>query len=227
MTSKVLLIEDDPNLGMLLKENFEGKGFVMDWCKDGQEGTDRFRSGTYDICIIDVMLPRKDGFTVAREIRGMNEQVPFIFLTAKSMSDDRHRGFELGADDYVTKPFSAYELYLRVKAILKRTGPPKEEVTEPVKLGRYEFDPGKRILRLDQEERKLSAKESELLHILQLNRNRLVNRSTILLKVWGNDDFFTSKSMDVYLTKLRRLLRDDPSLEIQNAYGAGFKLIEK
>jgi DNA-binding response OmpR family regulator len=225
-TVNILMVEDDPHLGYLLKENFEGKGFLIHLCKDGMEGYDAFRSYQFGLCILDVMLPKKDGFALAREIRHTNQSMPIIFLTARSMQEDKLHGFELGCDDYITKPFSAQELLMRIKAILKRTTPPLQNQKKPVyQLGDYTFDYNNRLLIFSGEARKLSTKESELLKLFCSNMNSLLLRNLILTKVWGSDNYFASKSMDVYLSKLRKLLREDPRVEIQNLHGTGFKLM--
>lgn len=228
--NNVLLIEDDTNLGLLLKENFDNKGLRVHWCKDGEEGVNAFYANQFDICILDVMLPKKDGFSISKELRKIDRGIPFIFLTARSLSEDKYKGFDLGCDDYVTKPFNAQELYLRIKAILKRaqvsSGQAQVE-QELLRIGKFTFDYEKRLLIIDENIRKLSSKEAELLHLMATSKNRLINRRQILLSVWGNDDYFASKSLDVYMTKLRKLMKDDPCIEFLNAYGSGYKLIEK
>lgn len=222
---KILFVEDDHNLGMLLKENLNHKGYETIWCKDGEEGISRFKSDTFNLCILDVMLPSKDGFSLSKEIKDINMGIPIIFLTARSMQDDRIKGFELGCDDYITKPFSTQELCLRINAILKRANAPMPGVIKCFQLGKFLFDHTKMTLQIGDEVRKLSSKESELLYILSNYKNELVQRSVILEKVWGNDDYFSAKSMDVYISKIRKMLKDDSSVEILNAYGIGFKLI--
>lgn len=224
--SKILFVEDDANLGMLLKENMEHKGFDIEWCRNGEEGVMKFIPGMYSICILDVMLPRKDGFQVCKEIRKKDPEVPFLFLTAKSLQEDRIKGFELGCDDYITKPFSTQELYMRINAILRRTEKATDNQENVVlKIGGYTFDYVAMTLNYNGSADKLSAKECELLYILASNSNQLVNRTEILKKVWGNDDYFSAKSMDVYISKIRKKLKADPSIEILNAYGIGFKLL--
>lgn len=223
--TKILFVEDDQNLGLLLKENLHNKGFDVTWCKDGYEGMKTFAKSEFDLCILDVMMPLKDGFTLSKEIRAVNGDVPIIFLTARSMHEDKIHGLEIGGDDYITKPFSTQELLLRINAILRRTQH-KTAVNEKVKqVGKYLFDHKKMTLQAGEEVKRLSSKEADLLCILIQNREELVPRSIILNKVWGNDDYFSAKSMDVYISKIRKLLRDDPRIEILNAYGSGFKLI--
>lgn len=221
---KILFVEDDHNLGMLLKENLKNKGYETTWCRDGEEGIDRFRRDKFNLCILDVMLPYKDGFSLSKEIKQINTNIPIIFLTARCLQDDRIKGFELGCDDYITKPFSTQELCMRIGAILKRSNGHVSQ-TKHFQLGKFLFDATKMTLQIGEEQRKLSSKESELLHILSENKNELVQRNTILEKVWGNDDYFSAKSMDVYISKIRKMLKSDPSVEILNAYGVGFKMI--
>ncbi len=225
MKTKILFVEDDSNLGLLLKENLDNKGFETDWRKDGNDGLSAFRQNKYSLCILDVMMPAKDGFVLSKEIRAIDSEVPIIFLTARARDEDKIKGFEHGGDDYVTKPFSAQELYLRINAILKRVQPKNAMPTKTVSIGKYKFDYNKMSLYINDDVKKLSSKEADLIHILTLNRNELVPRNVILEKVWGNDDYFTAKSMDVYMSKIRKLLKDDPDIEILNAYGVGFKLI--
>ena len=223
--TRILFVEDDPNLGLLLKENLDNKGFETTWCKNGDEGITAFTKHEFDICILDVMLPVMDGFTLSKEIRAINNDIPVIFLTARSMHEDRIHGLEIGGDDYITKPFSTQELYLRINAILRRTQNKTSLQVKVEKIGRYLFDHKKMTLRLGDDTRRLSSKETELLCILIQNKEELVPRSVILNKIWGNDDYFSAKSMDVYISKIRKMLKDDPGIEILNAYGSGFKLI--
>ncbi len=224
--TRILFVEDDANLGLLLKENLDNKGFEVRWCKDGASGLEAFMNKEYDLCILDVMLPVKDGFTLSKEIRAINNDMPIIFLTARALHEDRIHGLEIGADDYITKPFSTQELYLRINAILRRTQNKTTLFSEKVnKVGRYLFDYTKMTLQIGDEVRRLSSKEADLLCILIRNREELVPRSVILNKVWGNDDYFSAKSMDVYISKIRKMLKEDPGIEILNAYGTGFKLI--
>lgn len=222
---KVLFVEDDPNLGLLLKENLVNKGYDVTWCKDGASGAAMFASQKFSLCIFDVMLPNTDGFELAKQVKSMDEHVPIIFLTARSMHEDKMKGFELGCDDYITKPFSTQELCMRMNAILKRVQTKLVTKAKVFSLGKFTFDYSKMLLQLADESTKLSSKESELLYILSINKNELVPRNTILEKVWGNDDYFSAKSMDVYISKIRKMLKGDTDIEILNAYGIGFKLI--
>jgi len=225
---RVLLVEDDPNLGTLLNEYLNAKNFTSELYKNGQEGFDAFIKNQYDICILDVMMPIKDGFTLAKDIRKINPDVPVIFLTAKSMKEDKIEGFNLGADDYMTKPFSMEELLMRLKAIIKRTrGKNKVAQQEVFEVGKFEFNYKLQRLRWDDQERKLTSKENELLRMLAMNLNDILDRSQALLAIWGDDSYFNSRSMDVYITKLRKYLKPDESVEIMNIHGKGFKLIVK
>jgi len=226
MKTKVLFIEDDHNLGRLLKANLEMKGLDVTWAQNGREGLDLFAAGAFNLCIIDVMMPLVDGFSVAREIRTVDPDVPIIFLTARSRDEDKIAGFEAGCDDYVTKPFNPQELYLRILAILKRMQQPDEEPCVIV-IGNFTFDSKQMLLESAEEKYKLSAKDVELLQILASNRNKFVPRNVILEHVWGGDSYFSSKSMDVYISKLRKYLKSDPAIEILTAYGGGYKLIVK
>ncbi len=226
---KLLLVEDDPNLGNLLVEYLRAKGYEADLRTDGQQGRNAYDKGGYDLLILDVMMPIKDGFTLAREIREKDASTPIIFLTAKSMKQDTIQGFQHGADDYLTKPFSMEELLLRVSAVLRRAkgAEPKAPEPEEYRLGASNFEPRKQVLRTPQGERKLTTKESELLRLLCANRNDVLERSVALNAVWGNDSYFNGRSMDVYIAKLRKYLREDPSVEIINVHGKGFRLIAK
>lgn len=223
---KILIVEDDENLGYLLKENLESKGFLVSICNDGKKGIRMFNQEIFQLCILDVMLPLKDGFTIAKEMRALRENVPIIFLTSRSMELDKIKGFEIGCDDYITKPFSIMELILRMNAILKRTNvrDPKSKA-DVFNIGKYVFYYTERKLKFpDQSEKTLSVKETELLRIFCEKENELIHRNYLMNKVWGSDDYFIAKSMDVFITRLRKLLKSDSNLEIQNIYGTGFKL---
>ena len=225
---KILLVEDDPNLSLVLQDYLEMMDYDITLCRNGKEGLDAFRIGKFNLCILDIMMPVMDGFTLAEEIKQINESVPIVFLTAKSLKEDRIKGFRLGCDDYIMKPFSTEELSLRIQAILKRcmaqsASPLKEE--EPVyQIGSYSFDHKNMILRIEKKERVLTRKENALLKLLFENRNKLLTREIALKSVWGNDDYFIGRSMDVFITKLRKYLQDDPSITITNVHGTGFKL---
>jgi DNA-binding response OmpR family regulator len=225
--AKILLTEDDPNLGMLLQEYLQAKGFTTDLAKNGEQGLNFFlEKGGYDMCIFDVMMPKKDGFSLAKEIRMKDKDVPIIFLTAKSMKEDAIHGFKVGADDYITKPFSMEELLMRMKAILRRINKQEPDIqVNNFKIGAYDFDSQTNNLIINDSQNKLTTKESELLKLLCQNKNQSVSRSFALKLIWGDDSYFNARSMDVYITKLRKHLKGDPSLQIMNMHGEGFKLI--
>lgn len=222
---KILLCEDDENLGMLLREFLQAKGFVADLFPDGEAGYKAFVKGQYDLCVLDVMMPKKDGFELAREIRNVNAEVPLIFLTAKSLKDDVLEGFKIGADDYITKPFSMEELVSRIGAILRRVKGKKEKEITMYRLGKFTFDTQKQVLIADGKTQKLTTKESELLALLCAHVNEVLERNYALKTIWIDDNYFNARSMDVYITKLRKHLKEDPSVEIINIHGKGYKLI--
>jgi two-component system, OmpR family, response regulator len=227
--TKLLLVEDDPNLGNLLADYLRAKGYETELRTDGMQGWQAFQKGKFDLLILDVMMPLKDGFTLARDIRKKDAEVPIIFLTAKSMKQDTIQGFQSGADDYITKPFGMEELLLRVGAVLRRTkgAVPKVEEPEHYHIGATFFEPRKQLLRTPAGERRLTTKESELLRLLCAQRNDVLERSKALLEVWGSDSYFSGRSMDVYIAKLRKYLASDPRVEILNVHGKGFRLITK
>jgi two-component system OmpR family response regulator len=224
---KILLVEDDMNLGNLLQDSLEIKNYDVVLKRNGEDAFNDFKVNKYDMCILDVMMPKKDGFTLAKDIRRMNANVPIIFLTAKVMKEDTIEGLKLGADDYLTKPFSMEELTLRMENIFKRM--PKAEVSSQNKfrIGRFDFDNTLRTLRLDDKEVKLTTKESELLKMLAIYIDRVLEREVALNAVWGTDSYFAGRSMDVYIAKLRKYLKDDSNVEILNIHGTGFKMIIK
>jgi len=222
---KVLLVEDDASLGFVVQDILKTEGYIVHLATDGAEGLQKFSSQTYDLCLLDVMLPKKDGFTLARDIRKQNDTVPIIFITAKGMSQDKIEGFKSGADDYITKPFSQEEMLLRVKAILKRSGKQQEESSlKKYSLGKFEFDIENYVLTGLGEERKLTKKEADLLRILCEHRGKVVERELAATLVWGESSYFVGRSMDVFITRLRKYLKDDPSVSISNIHGVGFKL---
>ncbi len=224
---RVLLAEDDRNLGTILKSYLEAKGYPATLCVNGQEAFVEFNKHDYDFCIVDVMMPVKDGFTLAKEIRNIDKKVPILFLTAKSMQEDKLRGFELGADDYLTKPFNMEELLARMEAILRRIRNDEKQGPEGdvYKLGKMEFNFVRQTLSLDKEEVKLTSKEAALLKLLCQNLNQVVDRSVALNRIWFDDSYFNARSMDVYITKLRKYLKMDPTVELINVHGVGFKLV--
>lgn len=219
--NKILLVEDDVDLGCVLKQFIELSDFKVILCYNGREGLRAFKEDDYDLCVLDVRLPEMDGFTLAREIKKINKNVPFIFLTARKQKPDRIKGLELGADDYICKPFEADELLLRIKNIIRRTGKGGYEVFQ---IGSHEMDIHNLILKKDNMEKRLTVKEAELLRFLYINRNRLVKRSDILIKIWGQDDYFLGRSMDVFISRLRKLFQDDEHVTLENVRGIGFKL---
>ena len=225
--TKLLLAEDDPNLGKLLKEYLDAKGYDAKLAVNGKEGFDFFKKGKFDLCLLDVMMPVKDGFTLAKEIRTMNAEIPIVFLTAKSMKEDAIEGFKMGADDYITKPFSMEELLARLKAILRRTKVQnlKENIETKFTIGKYLFDYESQSLAIGKKKLKITSKESDLLKLLCININSVLERQFALNSIWHDDSYYNSRSMDVYIGKLRKLLADDPKVEILNIHGKGFKLL--
>ncbi len=226
--TKILIVEDDKNMGYLLKENMKLAGFDPVLCTDGVEGLNTFRSDDFDLCILDIMLPRKDGIKLAKEIKKTNKEIPIIFLTAKSLDEDKIAGFKAGCDDYVTKPFNIEELLLRIQVILNRKySSEHEKKPETLTFGNFSLNCEERILNFGNTSNNLSTKESELIKVLAINKNKVVSRSKILIAVWGRDDYYVSKSLDVYLNKIRKLLCDDTNIELINVHGFGYKLLVK
>ena len=222
----ILLAEDDDNLGLLLQQFLKSKGFTVELARNGKHAYEKFNDGHFDFCIFDVMMPEMDGFTLAKEVRLVDPKVPILFLTAKSMKEDKLEGFESGADDYLTKPFVMEELLARLNAILRRSnGDEEKEDDEFQTIGNIKYDPVSRILHLKDEDKKLTTKEGQLLHLLCKNRNDVLDRQAALRAIWGDDNYFNGRSMDVYIAKLRKLLKEDERIEILNIHGKGFKLI--
>ncbi|MBK6833278.1 MAG: response regulator transcription factor [Bacteroidetes bacterium] len=224
---KILLVEDDPNLGTLLQEYLEAKGYETKLGKDGKEGYDLFCKQDYDLILLDVMMPVKDGITLAKEIRMNNKNVPIIFLTAKSMKEDTIEGFNAGGDDYITKPFSMEELLVRIQAVLRRTNKQMSISNEQSNftLGAYTFNSEKQLLEHNGQQQKLTTKESGLLRLLCVHKNDVLDRNFALKTIWHDDNYFNGRSMDVYIAKLRKYLKDDQKVEIINIHGKGFKLL--
>lgn len=222
---KILLCEDDENLGSLLREFLLAKGFNADLYPDGEKGYKAFLSGAYDLCVLDIMMPKKDGMTLAQEIRNVNSEIPIIFLTAKNMKEDVLEGFKIGADDYITKPFSMEELVFRIGAILRRIRGKKDRDMTLFPIGQYTFDRQKQVLVRGDSKQKLTTKECDLLTLLCQHINQVLERNYALKTIWIDDNYFNARSMDVYITKLRKLLKDDPQVEIINVHGKGYKLI--
>ena len=225
--TKVLLAEDDHNLGSLLKEYLDAKGYQTSLASNGRDALDRFKKGKFDLCLLDVMMPVKDGFTLAKEIRALDADIPVVFLTAKSMKEDAIEGFTVGGDDYITKPFSMEELLLRLRAILRRTRSQNlaHSTQNEFQVGSYTFDYNRQVLERNGKPEKLTSKEADLLRLLCLNSNDVLDRSFALTSIWKDDSYFNSRSMDVYIAKLRKYLREDSSVEILNIHGKGFKLL--
>ena len=220
----IFLVEDDLSFGAVLKSYLELNDFEVTWVDDGKYAVDKFKAGSFQICILDVMLPNVDGFTIGTGIRELDKEIPMVFLTAKTLKEDILKGYNVGADDYITKPFDTEVLLCKIQAIIKR------QSTQPINdeflfsIGSYEFDSKLRVITRDGDKQKLSPKEADLLKLLCQNKNELLSRETALRKIWGEDGYFTARSMDVFITKLRKYLKDDPNIEIKNIHGSGFLL---
>ncbi|HTP13370.1 MAG TPA: response regulator transcription factor [Bacteroidota bacterium] len=222
----ILLLEDDPNLGLVVQDHLVANGFDVTLNVNGEEGLTEAKRKRFDLCLVDVMMPKKDGFTFARQFRAFDTNTPVIFLTAKSLKEDRIEGLTIGADDYITKPFSVEELLLRIRAVLKRSASPAPSNSLPsvVKLGKLKFDRDRQLLHSRAGDQKLTSKESELLELFCAHRNEIVARNDILKSVWGDDSYFNGRSLDVFISRIRKYLSADPSVEIKNAHGKGYKL---
>ena len=225
---KILLVEDDVNFGAILRDYLELNDYEVAHAKDGEEGLELFKKDTYDLCIFDVMMPKKDGFTLAQDVRKINVEVPIVFLTAKKMKEDILRGYEVGADDFLNKPFDSEVLLLKIQAILNRKqNKDLKEDKQHYEIGGYAFDSKLRLLKFkDEPEVKLSPKENMLLKLLATYKNELMPREMALVNIWGEDNYFTSRSMDVYIAKLRKYLKQDTTVEIVNLHGEGFRLVD-
>lgn len=224
--TRILLCEDDESLGMLLREYLEARGYEAVLCTDGEAGYKAFLQAPFDICVLDVMMPKKDGFSLARDIKQANADTPIVFLTAKTLKEDVFEGFEIGADDYITKPFSMQELTLRIEAIMRRVHSKKQTERDNFRMGGFTYDTKKQILTdPDGNQKKLTTKESELLVLLFQHANEVLQRDFALKTIWVDDNYFNARSMDVYITKLRKLLKADPNVEIINVHGKGYKLV--
>ena len=223
---RILLVEDDMNLGFVIQDTLTRKGYKVHLCRDGKDGLKYYNSNPYDLCIFDVMLPEKDGFSLAEDIRRTDEQIPIIFLSAKSMTDDKIQGFKSGGDDYITKPFSNEELILRIEAILRRTSDQEgsREMKDVYKLGKFTFDHRTYTLNNGKEDRKLTKKEAEVLRLLCMHKDQVLPRDLVLNMVWGDDTYFLGRSLDVFISKLRKYLKEDESVQIVNVHGVGFRL---
>lgn len=222
---RILLVEDDENLGFVVNDLLEIEGYEVRWAKDGEEGAKKFHDFQPHLSVLDIMLPKKDGYTLGEELKVSNPLAPIIFLTARAMETDRVKGFQAGADDYITKPFSNQEFLLRVKAILARCYPSSStQVKNEFAIGRFTFEPLNLTLKVEGESKQLTQKESDVLKLLCQNMNDTVKRELILSTVWGNADYFTGRSLDVFISKLRKYLKADESIQIENVHGVGFRL---
>lgn len=220
--ARILLAEDDLNLGVLLVDFLEGEGFDVKLCKDGEIALKAFQAGHFSLCILDVMMPKMDGFSLAKEIKLADPLIPIIFITAKSQKEDKLIGYELGADDYITKPFDEDELLWKIRAIVRRLPTKDRVLVEPIEIGRYVFDFANQSLTLDGVVRRMTEKESEVLLYLSKHRNKVVKREDMLKEIWGENDYFMGRSLDVFITKMRKYLKDDSRLGIENVFGVGF-----
>lgn len=223
----ILYVEDDESLSFVTRDNLELQGYEITHCSDGREALELIHSRRFDLCILDVMLPEVDGFTVAREIRKYDREVPILFLTAKSLKEDRLQGLRLGGDDYITKPFSIEELILRVEVFLRRNRISRPQPPDRYRLGHFEFDHANLSLLHDEESYQLTQKEADLLKLFADHPNQVLKRSEILEKLWGEDDYFLGRSLDVFISRLRKYLRSDESLKIETLHGVGFRLKEE
>ena len=225
-TAHILYVEDDETLSFVTKDNLELNGYQVTHAKDGKEAIQFFKKDKFDLCLVDVMLPEIDGFAVAEEIRSRHSEIPIIFLTAKSLKEDKIHGLKIGADDYITKPFSIEELILKIKVFLKRKYIVGSQELPFLKVGQYTLDHDNLKLSLGEAEEKMTKKEADLLKLLIQNKNKIVTRSTILERLWGENDYFMGRSMDVFISRLRKYLRSDEAISIENIHGVGFRLNE-
>lgn len=220
---KILLAEDDLNLGILLMDYLEAEGFDVKLCKDGEMAFKAFQTHQFDLCLLDVMMPKMDGFSLAKEIRNKDKKIPFIFITAKSLREDKLKGYDLGADDYITKPFDEEELLWKIKAVIRRIPLDRNEnITEIISIGKYSFDFNNQSLIMESKTKRITEKESEILRYLSQYRNKVIKREEMLKDLWGTNDYFLGRSLDVFITKIRKYIREDPDLSIENVFGVGF-----
>lgn len=226
MKPRILLVEDDTSLGFVISDQLEVAGYSVTLASDGQEGFQRFNEGNFQLCILDIMMPKKDGFSLAEDIRKIDKNIPILFLSAKNLTEDKVKGFNVGGDDYLTKPFSSEELKVRVNALLRRTGTVQEsDESSLVDIGTYTFDIPNYMLTGPDFEKKLTKKEAHILQMLCKFMNQVADRDLIMSAVWGKSDYFVGRSLDVFITKLRKYLSNDPSVNIENVHGVGFKLM--
>ncbi len=223
--AKILLVEDDPTLGFVIKDNLEESGYEVIYCHDGESGWQQFMRHNIDLCLLDVMLPRKDGMALSQQIRKKNELVPILFMTAKSMDEDRIAGFKAGGDDYITKPFNMQELLLRIEVFIKRTKNKEEDSKATYKIGELKFDYAQLLLKVGDNKFQLTQKEADLFKYLCNHANMVIKREEVLMAVWGKDDYFLGRSMDVFMTKIRKYIKEVPQIELQTLHGIGFKFI--
>lgn len=224
--AKLLVVEDDPNLGDILQEYLTMKGYETTLCRDGEDGWAKFKKDKYNLAVLDIMMPKKDGFTLGKEMKKVQEDLPIIYLTAKNLKEDIIEGLKIGADDYITKPFSMEELLLRIAAILRRTQKSTEfQALKIYNFGEFELHYDEQYIKGPSGNFKLTSKENELLRLLASEMNKLVNRSHALKQIWGDDSYFNARSMDVYLSKIRKILKDDPKVQIITVHGEGFKMV--
>lgn len=223
-SKKILLVEDDHTLGYVLQEYLSMNGYQVQWAQDGEAGLKLFQSKPFDLCLLDIMMPKKDGFDLARDIKQLQPDIPLLFLTAKSLKIDKLKGFQLGADDYVTKPVDEEELIARIQAILRRSNKDSSKQPSLIQLGKFQFDVSKRILQIDEQVFNLTEKEAELLKMLVHHKNNLLDRNQTLKNIWGDTDYFNRRSMDVHISHLRKILKADPQLKIVNVHNKGFIL---
>lgn len=225
--ARILFVEDDETLGFVTKENLEMKGYQINHCSDGKTALELFKSEHFDLCIFDVMLPALHGFDLAEQVRKLDQQIPILFLSARSLKEDRIKGLKIGADDYITKPFSIEELSLKIEIFLKRKFIKNTDKQDFIKLGSIKFEPKNQTLYLENgENKKLTQKESDLLKLFVANKNNILKRTEILEALWGEDDYFMGRSLDVFISRLRKILKSEPKLKIENIHGVGFKLVE-
>jgi DNA-binding response OmpR family regulator len=222
--AKILLVEDDESLGFVIKDNLEDSGFEIDLQKNGKLALDAFQKNTYDLGLFDVMLPEMDGFTLSENIKTINADFPIIFLTAKSLNEDRIKGLKIGADDYISKPFNMEELVLRIEALLKRVGKKHNQLPDQINIGKYDFQPKNLKLIFENQEQILTHRESDLLKLLVDQKNQTISRESILVALWGDNDYFKGRSLDVFITRLRKYLVQDPTIKLTNVHGVGFRL---
>jgi DNA-binding response OmpR family regulator len=220
---KILLAEDDLNLGFLLVEYLETEGFEVKLCKDGEVALRAFQNNSFDLCLLDVMMPKLDGFSLAKEIRSKDKMIPVIFITAKSLKEDKLKGYDLDADDYITKPFDEEELLWKIKAVVRRVPELKtENKAEVIRLGAYDFDFNNQSLTINGITKRITEKESDILKYLYTHKNNIIKREDMLKDLWGENDYFLGRSLDVFITKMRKYLKEDPNLNIENIFGVGF-----